>query len=187
VQCEYVLANGLPYDVEVIGIVKACGCTSATIAKQRVGRGERTILKSQFDLRGRAGEFATHLTVVYRPAGKPEAKAESVICAAYANVDPIVRISPSELTFAAGQRATQDVSIEITDGRSGITGIAAGHKAFASSLDPDGRRVRVTFEPELWAEGNGTPSLVINTNCPHEEHIRVPLVVSNQGPRRPNQ
>ncbi|HZL37372.1 MAG TPA: DUF1573 domain-containing protein [Tepidisphaeraceae bacterium] len=177
VRHDYILTNGLPYPVEFLGIVKSCGCTKAALDKKSLKPREQARLSCTFNLAGRAGDFATSLNVLYRKTGGTDKDTRGVICAAFATVDPIVRLSTEVLRFEAGKPSTQTIDVNIRDGHSRITAVSVAQKAFSVSVNSDRKRITVKFDPSLWASANGTPALTIRTDCPNETNIRVALLV----------
>lgn len=182
---NYILTNNFPYQIQMLSVTRTCGCTQALLNKVILRPHESAILSCMFNLAGKAGDFATSLTVLYRRVGGRETETRGVVCAAYATVDPIVRLSAAELRFDPDRASAKTISLNITDGHSRVTAISVEHKAFRAELAPDRVHITVAFDPTRWAPASGVPRLIINTDCVNETNIRVPLVVQRATSGKP--
>ncbi len=183
VSCAYDIVNGFPYEVEILAVQKSCGCTTAVVDKTALAPRDSAHLTASIDLKGRAGNFASHMTVVYRRAHAPNARIQTTACAAYVNVDPIVHLTSRDLVFEEGLEASKEVGITFTDDRYKLANVTSNHKAFDAALSSDSARLIVRYHPERWSDHNGIPNVTIWTTCPFENRIEIPLIVKQNNSR----
>ncbi len=177
--CDFDVANYLPYDVEIVGISRSCGCTRASLGKSKLRHNEHATLHCQINLLGRAGDFVTAVSVAYRPSGAAAGTIKEFSCAIHANVIPKVIVSPSEVQFDAFTLGSAQLQLDLPSAAS-VTRVSVNHKALQADLSADGRHVGIRFNPAFWSEYNGIPEVSIFTTVPHEDHIRIPVIVSNR-------
>lgn len=174
---DFQILNGHSYDVDLVSVKTACGCTKAKLDASKLKPGRSATIHCTYDLRGRDGDFATEVVVFCRRTGDNGTATDSIPCAAYANVDPIVHVSPSRLVFPAGAACTKRIDIDFTGYSVDVKQVLSSQGAFKPELSSDKHHISVRFNPSLWQETSGSPSLLLETNCPYEERIKIPIVV----------
>jgi hypothetical protein len=123
---DFTIYNTSDSEIEIVGLVKRCGCTKATIEQHRLPPSAKTVVACSYDLRGRAGGFATSLDIVYKHAGK----AGALLLSIHANVEPRVRLSAQTLVFDNTNPVSAELTIDIPAGDCRVTSVSISHRAF---------------------------------------------------------
>ena len=176
--CEYRVTNYYPDKVDLVAVMRSCGCTTATLDRFQLSPGESAKLHCDFDLSGHYGNFVTNLAVAYRKAGT-KGFSDTTTCVASAKIDPVVRLSSEHLEFD-GVARTQ--SIEFGEREPGIhvTGAYADDAAFEVSTDTISHQIEVTFSPQKWRHVHNNASLRIKTNSETQPQLLIPLIVRSK-------
>jgi hypothetical protein len=178
VECDYTLTNRFPYQIEILGAVKTCGCTVASVPTGPLKPGKAVKMHSVFDLRGRSGEFATSISVLFRRAGTGNEGASAVTCVASALVEPTIRADPGHLEFRRGIAAEAMVRLSGLTGDARAVSCSVNHGAFKASQVGNSGEFTVSFDPSLWKQDVGFATLVITTTSKEEPEVTVPISVS---------
>ncbi len=178
-KCQFAIKNGYPCDIDILAVQKSCGCTTTTLSKSHLHHGESAALEATVSLRGRRGNFLSHMSILYRRVDPKQPELLTTVCTVHAVVDPAIRVSVDALSFHQIARASKTIDIDVTDGVSRVTAVSSTHKAFSAKLSDDAKHIIVDFFPGAWGSHDGVPFISITTTCPEEDRILVPIYVGD--------
>lgn len=180
-KCSFTLKNNSARPVVVTRVYKSCGCTAVHCPAGRIDPGARILAPCEVNANGRAGPFSTHFRVIYRDIDDPTGAEKAVTCTMSANVDPIVHITPSEVDFTDGRSGDVDLVVTSADQPDvRCTAVKCDHPAIVGQLNKEGTKIRVTYDASIWHDGDRTIRLELETNCPTEKNISVPVHVGQK-------
>lgn len=177
VEARFELANDAGGPIRIAKVVKSCRCMNISLSSRDLSPGEKTVLKCVWDTSGLRGQSAANLSVSYGEPGAVNERSRHLDLRITGDVVPFFNYSPNQLTFDLKRKSSRAVELHASNGHSEIKFLSAtcSHPAFVI-LSSQPRRVQVAFDPLLWQDGAPLlPELLIETNCPSEPLLRVPL------------
>lgn len=155
----------------------SCGCLTPKLAKLNLAPGEEGELSATWDTRGIRGDALVRVILGYHLANRPD-KETTIALSVRASVEPLFDYVPNVLRFERGIETEREIvfhSSRLKDFR--IQGVRCRHPAFEAEMEKDADRVRVHFRSDAWRGFRGPIDLVVETNCPEEPTVSIPIVV----------
>ncbi|MBI2807161.1 MAG: DUF1573 domain-containing protein [Planctomycetes bacterium] len=173
---EFELVNRLKQEVEILGTMESCSCTTIGMGAKRLAPGEKTTVKADWRTGTARGEKRVQIYVKYRLADTDESYLLSL--AMSGNVTPDVDVQPIELAFRPGVKETKTVQIGPGVLKNvNVKEVFTSHSAFFAAVSAK-HLIHVKFDPTKWQKGDDhVPYLGIRTNSKVEPLVRVDLVV----------
>jgi len=173
------LTNRTLHPVHFNKVIAGCGCTTVSLAAKQLAPGESAVATCNIDLTGRSGEFATFVQFLCREEGV-ESKEQVIRCMIRGDVDSVLKLDASELTFKYDEPATFVVRIKSKQPDVQITNVQFTHSAFRAKIAND-LTFRLNFNPGLWHDREGRVTMFVETTCEAQRRIIVSLPVTATG------
>lgn len=167
--------NRLPVAVNIMLVSKSCSCADAEIEPKHLEPGQTATLTLSWQTRGKRGRVSDRVTVL---AQTVEELANQVAAELRltADVRPDVMVEPAEIEFTAGEPAVRTIRV-----RPGLFAEAKLVQAYATpqglkaEANPASSEVRVSYAPGNLDATHGEIAVMVETNAPNEQWIRVPV------------
>ena len=149
-----VVTNVSEKPVDIKAVTKGCDCSEVLIEQGRLMPGQQREMAFQWDTRGRRGDNAISISVLYIVEGEPKERFIPLIIKA--DIIPDFEISPAKLEFVSDKQAAQQITLTYKDGAYvTISDVVIHHPAFTAEVSDDIRspNATVSFDPEKWIDG----------------------------------
>jgi hypothetical protein len=180
VKCTFSLTNTFPYDIQLLSVVKSCGCTTADIQAAILKPQEAATLNCAFDLKGRSGEFSTKVSVLFRRKSQLKEPVQSVDCTATALVDPWTWTEPGDLQFKAGTSSTATLKMKSINPKVRFVSASVDHQAFSLLSDQTNGQVTVSFDARQWRDREGFAHIDMVIEGEDPSRLSIPISVMKQ-------
>lgn len=179
-RAKFTLENRGDRTIFVHSVRASCGCTSHDLSDPRIEPGKSSTLELAVSTVGMRGAVASTATVLYFDEVDRDLKQLDVRIVA--RVEPDLNVSPEELRFEFG--VSETLSVRITPHRVTtfeVRGMTCTHRAFSASrsetVDETSLSIEVSFDSEKLLDPKANAELIIETDCPGQPLLRIPLVV----------
>jgi hypothetical protein len=176
---DFKLTNRTDQVVVLDHLVKSCGCTSASAGAKRLEPNASTVISCEMDTKGRRGQVASRVSVVYQAQGQAQ---QSLDLWLRAEVVPMVQLAPSKLEFSLGRSETKQINVSSSEPGVSVISVRCDHKAFAAKVLPGSPDIiEISFDASQWLDLEGATELVVETTHETERQIIVALRVIGTG------
>ena len=174
--------------IRISQVRTTCRCTEIAIERKTLLPGETASVDCVWDTRGIRGSHSSFFDVFWffeQPGSEP-VSFESLRLAVKGDVIPVFDVSPAELRFRMDTVEERPVRRVVLKPRSGeppvhVEQAYCTDAAFSATVFPPAT-VEVAFEPLAWVDVRGVvPELRIETDCPLDREISVPIRVVESG------
>jgi hypothetical protein len=175
-----IVANVSTKPVEIKSVVKGCDCSEVLIKRGTLLPGEQREMSFQWDTRGRRGDNAISIAVIYTVEGDaPAERFDTLIVEA--DIIPDFDIIPTKLEFMSDLQDAHMITLANTEGNSAtISDVLIQHPAFFVVVSPDMQSATISFDPERWTDETRYVLAQIVTTSENEPIFRLPISIRVQ-------
>lgn len=175
VTAKFVVRNTHPVPVTVGPITKGCSCSEAVVEPETIPPGGTGELSVSWQLRGKRGKSTEAVSVAYTGPGRINGFAlAQVFATVYGPINP-----DKEVLGLSRENPVGEVVFSARDGRPfKTTQATANHPSLTATVDPDGRRVRVVFDPAVTGWESGRLWLNIGADRPNECVVSLEVAIN---------
>lgn len=172
------LKNNSLQPLRVVGVVRSCSCTSASISSDPIEPGASIRLDIEWDARGLRKDASADILVVYEfigGHGQNDREGRERVTV-HAQVVPDIDYEPEELVFKSGLSGTQALTLHHRYDRPiEVNRLTCDHVDIAAHFDQETQVVVVAYDSSPQGVSRGTYSLRLSTDSEGSPSIEVPI------------
>ncbi|MBX9580989.1 MAG: DUF1573 domain-containing protein [Gemmataceae bacterium] len=166
---RFEITNTYDQPAEVVSVMKGCSCASAAVEPQTIPAGGTATLTVMWRVAGKHGRISETVVPVCKIGDRTEHLRARVSARMVLPVEP-----DREVIELDRSKRPERVVFRARDGRPfRLTGSGANHPSLATTIDPDGRSLTVTFDPSQPGWESGRLAVTVATDMAGAESVTI--------------